>query len=309
MADPIYTSAAVLAIDAQGKPVAGAEFAAYAPEDTAFTTPLTVSDPVTGAPINPLKAGANGALPPFTVAGNHPRVILKSGSFSTEVVALQQLVADRVAAAGLDPVTVQAAITAGTTAADAASDAVQAKTDAVAAAGTATTKAAEVAAVIAQAAPLNSRYVYPEGLGTVTKTAVTPTFTDGQTAAWGNFPTFLRVEGAELVAYGDGTGGRNNVQVAGPATAASYRAMISGTVPGKQRVSFATEWFGGADWWAFIDGVPVTVETVMNTDVGVRHIVFETPDENPHEITLITSTVMRAVTWEKSAYLYPPGSS
>ena len=149
MADPIYTSAAVLAIDAQGKPVAGAEFAAYAPEDTAFTTPLTVSDPVTGAPINPLRSGANGALAAFTVAGNHPRVILKSGSFSTEVVALQQLVADRVAAAGLDTVTVQAAITAGTTAADAASDAVQAKTDAVAAAGTATTKAAEVAAVVA----------------------------------------------------------------------------------------------------------------------------------------------------------------
>lgn len=267
MADPIYTSAAVLAIDAQGKPVAGAEFAAYAPEDTAFTTPLTVSDPVTGAPINPLKAGANGALPAFTVAGNHPRVILKSGSFSTEVVALQQLVADRVAAAGLDTVTVQAAITAGTTAADAASDAeqaktdaVQAKTDAVAAAGTATTKAAEVAAVVATndgimtAVAQDPESAFSAELSATIGAAVAagaagsfrPTFPDdewvffGHSLVAGGFgEAFAALTGVTI--YNGGIGGQVASQVAARWNTPSAKTTAPATIPATGAVTLALD--------------------------------------------------------------------
>lgn len=101
MADPIYTSASPIAVNpADGSLIGGATFTVHAPDDTSFSTPLTVTDPVSGAAINPLRSNSNGTLPAFKVAGDLPRVRIKSGGFVTELVSLDGLVSQRVSELG-----------------------------------------------------------------------------------------------------------------------------------------------------------------------------------------------------------------
>ena len=73
----------------QGELVAGATFLVYAEDDASFTTPLPVTDPVSGAAIVPLKSSAVGVLPSFSVAGDPETVILKSGSFTTKLISMR----------------------------------------------------------------------------------------------------------------------------------------------------------------------------------------------------------------------------
>jgi len=66
--------------------VKGATFEVFAVDDTSYSTPLAVTDPVSGAAINPLKSTSNtGALPQFRVEGDPEEVILKSGTFVTRL--------------------------------------------------------------------------------------------------------------------------------------------------------------------------------------------------------------------------------
>lgn len=150
MADPIYTSASPIAVNpANGELIGGATFTVHAPDDTSFSTPLAVTDPNTGVAINPLRSNSNGTLPSFKVAGDLPRVKLKSGAFVTELVSLGGLVAEQVSNAGLDPETVSAAIAAAGTAATKAGEASAAAADAEDAATLASQKASAVAEVVA----------------------------------------------------------------------------------------------------------------------------------------------------------------
>lgn len=70
-----------------GQLVTGAEFEVFAEDDTTFQTPLTVTDPVSGATIDPLTSTSVGVLPSFAVDGDPETVILKSGSFTSRVVS------------------------------------------------------------------------------------------------------------------------------------------------------------------------------------------------------------------------------
>lgn len=150
MADPIYTSASPIAVNpANGELIGGATFTVHAPDDTSFSTPLAVTDPNTGVAINPLRSNSNGTLPAFKVAGDLPRVKLKSGAFVTELVSLGGLVVEQIAAAGLDPETVSSAIAAAGTATTKAGEASASATAAADAATTATQKASAVAQVVA----------------------------------------------------------------------------------------------------------------------------------------------------------------
>lgn len=150
MADPIYTSASPIAVNpANGELIGGATFTVHAPDDTSFSTPLAVTDPNTGVAINPLRSNSNGTLPSFKVAGDLPRVKLKSGAFVTELVSLGGLVVEQVAAAGLDPETVSSAIAAGELATAKADAAAASAVDAEEAATVATQKASAVAQVVA----------------------------------------------------------------------------------------------------------------------------------------------------------------
>lgn len=150
MADPIYTSASPIAVNpANGELIGGATFTVHAPDDTSFSTPLAVTDPNTGVAINPLRSNSNGTLPAFKVAGDLPRVKLKSGAFVTELVSLGGLVVEQVAAAGLDPETVSSAIAAGELATAKADAAAASAVDAEEAATVATQKASAVAQVVA----------------------------------------------------------------------------------------------------------------------------------------------------------------
>lgn len=150
MADPIYTSASPIAVNpANGELIGGATFTVHAPDDTSFSTPLAVTDPNTGVAINPLRSNSNGTLPSFKVAGDLPRVKLKSGGFVTELISLGGLVAEQVSNAGLDPETVTAAIAAADTAATKAGEAADSATAAAATLGEVALKASAVAEVVA----------------------------------------------------------------------------------------------------------------------------------------------------------------
>lgn len=150
MADPIYTSASPIAVNpANGELIGGATFTVHAPDDTSFSTPLAVTDPNTGVAINPLRSNSNGTLPSFKVAGDLPRVKLKSGTFVTELVSLGGLVAEQIEEAGLDSETVSAAIAAADTATTKAGEAAASAETASDAATIATQKASAVAEVVA----------------------------------------------------------------------------------------------------------------------------------------------------------------
>lgn len=150
MADPIYTSASPIAVNpANGELIGGAVFTVHAPDDTSFSTPLAVTDPLTGVAISPLRSNSNGTLPAFKVAGDLPRVKLKSGAFVTELVSLGGLVSEQIHAAGLAPAVVEAAIEAGETAATKAGEAATSAAAAADAATIAGQKASAVEGVIA----------------------------------------------------------------------------------------------------------------------------------------------------------------
>lgn len=150
MADPIYTSASPIAVNpANGELIGGATFTVHAPDDTSFSTPLAVTDPNTGVAINPLRSNSNGTLPAFKVAGDLPRVKLKSGAFVTELVSLDGLVAEQITNAGLDSATVSAAIAAAGTATTKAGEASASAQTAADAATLASQKASAVAEVVA----------------------------------------------------------------------------------------------------------------------------------------------------------------
>lgn len=150
MADPIYTSASPIAVNpANGELIGGATFTVHAPDDTSFSTPLPVTDPNTGVAINPLRSNSNGTLPSFKVAGDLPRVKLKSGAFVTELVSLDGLVLAQIHAAGLDSETVTAAITAAGVATTKAGEASTFAGNAADSATLAEQKASAVAQVVA----------------------------------------------------------------------------------------------------------------------------------------------------------------
>jgi hypothetical protein len=92
--------------------VTGAAFQVFAADDSAYATPLPLTDPASGAGIPTLRSSNIGVLPSFRVAGDPPQVILKSGSFVTQLTSKF----GAVLAAGLDPDTVAAAIAAATAA-------------------------------------------------------------------------------------------------------------------------------------------------------------------------------------------------
>lgn len=89
--------------------VADAQFTVHATDDVALANPLRLFDPTSGVEITGLKASNIGVLPDFRVEGNPTQVIIKSGSFTTKLTSVY----GAVVTAGLDPATVQAAITAG----------------------------------------------------------------------------------------------------------------------------------------------------------------------------------------------------
>ncbi|MBM3716235.1 MAG: hypothetical protein FJW64_10995, partial [Actinobacteria bacterium] len=89
--------------------VTDAAFTVHLPTDTGFTSPLAVREPDSGAAITDLRSNSVGALPEFAVANEPPQVILRSGVFTTILTSVY----GAVRAAGLDPETVQKAITAG----------------------------------------------------------------------------------------------------------------------------------------------------------------------------------------------------
>lgn len=63
--------------------VTGATFQVFAVDDSAYATPLPVTDPASGANISVLASNNVGVLPAFRVAGDPAQVVLKSGSFTT----------------------------------------------------------------------------------------------------------------------------------------------------------------------------------------------------------------------------------
>lgn len=63
--------------------VTGATFQVFAVDDTAYATPLPVTDPASGANIPVLASNNIGVLPAFRVAGNPSQVVLRSGAFTT----------------------------------------------------------------------------------------------------------------------------------------------------------------------------------------------------------------------------------
>ncbi|NLP82575.1 hypothetical protein HF576_01815 [Microbacterium sp. CFH 90308] len=99
--------------------VTGATFQVFASDDSAFATPLPITDPASGAGIPTLRSSSIGVLPDFRVPGDPPQVILKSGAFVTLLTSKF----GAVLAAGLDPDTVAAAIAAAAAAQASASQA------------------------------------------------------------------------------------------------------------------------------------------------------------------------------------------
>jgi len=93
--------------------VGDAEFTVHATDDVALETPLRLFDPTSGVELSLLRASAIGVLPDFRVEGDLTQVIIKSGSFTTKLTSVYGAVVE----AGLDPVTVEAAIASGVQAA------------------------------------------------------------------------------------------------------------------------------------------------------------------------------------------------
>lgn len=85
--------------------VSGATFQVFAPDDSAYATPLAVTDPASGANITTLSSSSVGVLPDFRVAGDPAQVVLKSGAFVTLLTSRLGVLT----AAGFDPDAVAAA--------------------------------------------------------------------------------------------------------------------------------------------------------------------------------------------------------
>lgn len=104
--------------------VSGATFQVFAVDDSAFATPLAITDPASGANIATLVSSSIGVLPDFRVAGNPPQVVLKSGAFVTKLTSRLGVFTE----AGFDPEKVDEAIAAADAAAAAQAAAEEAKT-------------------------------------------------------------------------------------------------------------------------------------------------------------------------------------
>lgn len=89
--------------------VTGATFQVFAVDDVGFATPLTVTEPTSGAVIPTLSSSSIGVLPSFRVAGDPGQIILKSGSFATLLSSRYGALAE----AGFDPEAVALAVAAG----------------------------------------------------------------------------------------------------------------------------------------------------------------------------------------------------
>ncbi|MGX5772711.1 SGNH/GDSL hydrolase family protein [Microbacterium trichothecenolyticum] len=111
--------------------VAGAAFQVYAVDDASYSTPLPLTDPVSGAAITTLQSSNIGVLPDFRVSGDPVQVILKSGAFVTKLTSRLGVFKD----AGFDPDEIALAIAAAP-AAEAARDAALEAQAAVEAIGT-----------------------------------------------------------------------------------------------------------------------------------------------------------------------------
>lgn len=115
--------------------VSGATFQVFAVDDSAFATPLVVTEPTSGATIATLTSSAVGVLPDFRVAGDPAQVILKSGAFVTKLTSRLGVFTE----AGFDPEQVTAAIAAAPAAEASAAAAAAAASAAEAALATAET--------------------------------------------------------------------------------------------------------------------------------------------------------------------------
>ncbi|MCC2031841.1 Ig-like domain-containing protein [Microbacterium allomyrinae] len=118
-------------VDGGGALESGAEFQVFLPTDVAFSTPLPVTDPVSGAAISPLRSSSIGVLPDFKVAGDPTEVVLKSGTFVTRLQSRYGIFVE----AGWDAGLAAQAMDAATVAADARDAAIAAKEAAEAAGG------------------------------------------------------------------------------------------------------------------------------------------------------------------------------
>lgn len=152
-----------------GALVPDAEFQVYAVDDTSFSTPLAVTEPVSGAAISPLKSSSVGVLPSFRVTGDPTEVIIRSGPFATRLASKYGIVWE----AGLDPVTVQAAVAAGQLAAQSKTDAETARAAAVAARNAAEEAAGRAEAVGETNDDITESLIKTDG--TKTKAALTDT--------------------------------------------------------------------------------------------------------------------------------------
>lgn len=77
-----------LALNEQaGTVVPGAVARVYAPSDTAYATPLAITD-LSGVPMTQLQAGPTGIYPAFRVAGRPSQVIAKSGPVITPLTSV-----------------------------------------------------------------------------------------------------------------------------------------------------------------------------------------------------------------------------
>lgn len=89
--------------------VTGATFQVFAVDDSAYATPLPVTDPASGANIPVLASNNVGVLPAFRVGGDPAQVVLKSGAFTTLLTSRYGIFLEVVP----DPSALLAAIAAG----------------------------------------------------------------------------------------------------------------------------------------------------------------------------------------------------
>lgn len=173
---------ATVAIDPDtGTVVQSATAQVYAMTDTAFATPLAITDLV-DVPIANLRASATAVYPAFKVPG-HTQILVKSGDAVTPMLSVYAMIVE----AGLDPSTVASAIAAAAASSAAKGAAETARTEAVAAQAAANTArtGAESAQAGAEAARLAAEgfadiaITYDEGgnVATVTDGGITTSYT------------------------------------------------------------------------------------------------------------------------------------
>ena len=84
---PNYAFPAVIAIDEpSGELARNAEGQVYEVTDTAFVSPLPVTD-LNGVPVASLRSSAQGVVPGFRVTATQPRVMWRSGTYVIEILS------------------------------------------------------------------------------------------------------------------------------------------------------------------------------------------------------------------------------